>query len=47
MQSRGFQGELRHMHGRPLDTSDWMFFIGTAAGIVAFAIAGQLLLPHA
>jgi len=47
MQSRGFQGELRHMHGRPLDASDWTFFIGMAAGIAAFAIAGQLWLPHA
>ena len=47
IQSRGFQGELRHMHGRPLEAADWTFFIGMAAGIVAFAIAGQLWLPHA
>jgi cobalt/nickel transport system permease protein len=47
MQSRGFQGELRHMHGRPLDASDWTFFISAAAGILLFAVAGQLWLPHA
>jgi hypothetical protein len=35
------------MHGRPLEAADWTFFIGMAAGIVAFAIAGQLWLPHA
>ncbi len=47
MQSRGFQGDLKHMHGRPLDASDWTFFGTMAAGIVAFVIAGQVWLPHA
>jgi cobalt/nickel transport system permease protein len=47
MQSRGFQGELRHMHGRPLDAADWAFLITATAAIVAFVVAGQLWLPHA
>jgi cobalt/nickel transport system permease protein len=47
MQSRGFAGELRHMHGRALDAFDWALFGAMAAGIVLFVVAGQLWLPHA
>jgi cobalt/nickel transport system permease protein len=47
MQSRGFQGDLKHMHGRPLDSFDWAFFLAGAAGILAFVLVGQLWLPHA
>jgi cobalt/nickel transport system permease protein len=47
MQARGFQGELRHMHGRSLDASDWSLFLALLAGISLFAIAGHLWLPHA
>lgn len=47
MQSRGFAGELLHMHGRPLATSDWSLFLALLAAIVLFEVAGQLWLPHA
>ncbi len=47
MQSRGFAGDLRHMHGRALARSDWSVFVAFLAGIVLFEIAGQAWLPHA
>ena len=47
MQARGFAGELRHMHGRPLDASDWALFGAFATAIALFAVAGHLWLPHA
>ena len=47
MQSRGFAGELLHMHGRPLERSDWLMFSTFIAAIALYAIAAHLLLPHA
>ncbi|MCU0505418.1 MAG: cobalt ECF transporter T component CbiQ [Chloroflexi bacterium] len=47
MQARGFSGEFRHMHGRPLDAADRAVFVAALAAIALFEIAGQLWLPHA
>jgi cobalt/nickel transport system permease protein len=47
MLARGFEGQFRHMHGRPLGASDWLLFAVSAAGLVLFVIAGQLWLAHA
>jgi cobalt/nickel transport system permease protein len=46
MQARGFDGEIRAMGGRALTPADWAAFAVVAAGIVALAVAGQLLLPR-
>ena len=46
MQARGFDGEIRAMGGRALTAADWAAFAVVAAGIVALALAGQLVLPR-
>ena len=46
MQARGFDGEFRAMGGRSLAATDWLAFIVVAGGILALAIAGQLVLPR-
>jgi cobalt/nickel transport system permease protein len=46
MQARGFDGEFRSMGGRALTATDWTAFAIVATAIVAFVIAGQVLLPR-
>ncbi len=46
MQARGFDGEFRTMAGRPLARADWVAFAVVAAALLAFVVAGQLLLPR-
>ena len=46
MQARGFDGELRSMGGRALTATDWTAFAIVAAALVAFVVAGQLILPR-
>lgn len=46
MQARGFDGELRSMGGRALTATDWAAFGIVAVALVAFVVAGQLILPR-
>jgi cobalt/nickel transport system permease protein len=46
MQARGFDGEFRSMGSRALTATDWTAFAIVATAIVAFVIAGQVLLPR-
>jgi cobalt/nickel transport system permease protein len=46
MQARGFDGELRTMRGRSPTATDWAAFAMVAAAILAFVVAGQLILPR-
>ncbi len=46
MQARGFDGEFRSMGARALTATDWAAFAVVAAAIVAFVLAGQLILPR-
>ena len=46
MQARGFDGELRSMGGRALTATDWAAFGFVAITLVAFVVAGQLILPR-
>ncbi len=46
MQARGFDGEFRSMGGRALTATDWTAFAVVTAAIVAFVLAGQLILPR-
>jgi cobalt/nickel transport system permease protein len=46
MQARGFDGEFRSMGGRALTATDWTAFAIVAVALVAWVIAGQLILPH-
>jgi cobalt/nickel transport system permease protein len=46
MQARGFDGEFRSMGGRALTAGDWTAFVIVATAIVAFVLAGQLVLPR-
>ena len=45
MQVRRFDGEFRSMGGRALTATDWTAFAIVAAAIVAFVVAGQMILP--
>jgi cobalt/nickel transport system permease protein len=45
MQARGFEGQLRHMHGRGPSAADLVRFGLAAAAIVGFEVAGQLWFP--
>jgi cobalt/nickel transport system permease protein len=47
MLARGFDGELRHMHGRSLTASDWVLFGSALTAIALFGVAGQIWLAHA
>ena len=46
MQARGFDGEFRSMGGRSLTATDWTAFAVVVAALVAFVVAGQILLPR-
>ncbi len=46
MQARGFDGEFRTMRGRPVHPAEWAAFVLLATAILAFAIAGHLVLPR-
>lgn len=46
MQARGFDGRLRHLHGRSLRTTDVILFGLLAATLVGFELIAQLWLPR-
>ena len=42
MQARGFEGEIRHLHGRALARTDYLALAVTAAACVGLVVLGQL-----
>lgn len=46
MQARGFEGTLRHLHGRGMTMSEWAVGSLLAAALVGFELAAQLWLPR-
>ena len=46
MQARGFEGTLRHLHGRGMTGAEWLAGGLLAAGLVAFELAAQVWLPR-
>ena len=46
MQARGFEGTLRHLHGRGMSGSEWLVGLALAASFVVFELAAQLWLPR-
>jgi cobalt/nickel transport system permease protein len=46
MQARGFEGTLRHLHGRGMTRGEWAVGAILVASLVAFELAAQLWLPR-
>jgi cobalt/nickel transport system permease protein len=46
MQARGFEGTLRHLHGRGMTAHEWAVGLVLAASLVVFELAAQLWLPR-
>ena len=47
MQARGFTGTFRHLATRPIGPSAWVSFAALLVALVAFELAGHLVLPRA
>lgn len=47
MQARGFTGTFRHLATRPIGPSAWVSFAAVIVALVAFELAGHLVLPRA
>ncbi|HSK94694.1 MAG TPA: cobalt ECF transporter T component CbiQ [Candidatus Angelobacter sp.] len=47
MQARGFTGTFRHLATRPISGGAWATFAAVLLALVAFELAGQLVLPRA
>lgn len=46
MQARGFQGELKHMSGRPLLAAEWVTLGGAGATLLVVGVAAHAWLPR-
>ena len=46
MQSRGYTGQVRHLHDHPLPAPQWVALIAGVALLVAFEITAHAWLPH-
>lgn len=46
MQARGFDGSFRHLATRPIAPATWAVFGLLLAGLVGYAAAANLVLPH-
>ncbi len=46
MQARGFEGTLRHLHGRGMTSAEWVVGVLLAASLVVFELAAQVWLPR-
>lgn len=47
MQSRGYSGQVAHVHERPLSMAAWMSLLLGVVLLVAFEVSGHLWLPQA
>lgn len=47
MQARGFEGEFRHLHARPLRPSEYAALAALAALLALYVVVGIAWLPHA
>ena len=46
MQARGFEGTLRHLHGRGMTPSEWAAGLVLAAALIVFELAAHFWLPR-
>jgi cobalt/nickel transport system permease protein len=46
MQARGFEGQLRHLHGRALDATDYLVLASMSGAAIALLVLGLLWLPR-
>lgn len=46
MKARGFEGEFRHLHARPLRRPEYGVIAAAGVAFALFVIAGHLWLPH-
>jgi cobalt/nickel transport system permease protein len=46
MQARGFEGEIRHLHGHVVRPAEVAWFCALLAAIAAFLAVGLLWLPR-
>ncbi len=46
MQARGFEGEFRHVHSRPLAAGDYTALMGVAVACLLLIALGHLWLPR-
>jgi cobalt/nickel transport system permease protein len=47
MQARGFEGEFRHLHARPLRPTEYAALAALAALLALYVVVGVAWLPHA
>jgi cobalt/nickel transport system permease protein len=46
MQARGFEGEVRHLHGRPISAMEYVALAAVALACASLVAAGLLWLPR-